>query len=90
MPSETQLDKMRIISRERFDSHLVSSEWFFSRALEWFDSKKEPSGFVLMQLPSQWTAVFTEDKNDLDKHPIQGHGINALEAVTNLLWEMRE
>ncbi len=86
---ETQHEKMRIIARERFKYHLVSGPWFLNNAIEWFDTQGPKGGFVLMRLPTQWTAVFKEDKDDPDKHPVKGHGTTALEAVTDLLWEMR-
>ncbi len=86
---ETQFGKMRIIARERFDGHPHSDAVFLDQALKWFESSDITTGFVLMRLPQRWTAVFHRNMEDKTQHPLFGHGDSALEAVTNLLWEMR-
>lgn len=73
--------------RERFGSLPNSGLWFLARAFEWFN---EADGQLILHCvnTNSWDATFYEDADDEESWLIIS-GDTALEAVTNLLWEMR-
>ncbi len=97
--ADIRIRRMRIIAKERWGGEMHSGDHFLANALDWFNERtigqhdNEDGCFSLQCSDTDlWIAtfLFVYDKGDTEREiDWAGEGASALNAIVELLWDMR-